>query len=140
MVFPALFTAGMSLVDTLDSLLMKIVYGWALVKPRRKLGYNLLVTFFSVLIAFGVGLVEALSLAAQRFRLANVYWRGISTLGEHSGAIGCIAMAAFLGVWVFSVQLYRRNSQSAERKQCKPWRSLSFGLLGMFPAKKPFLP
>ena len=40
LVFPALFTAGMSLVDTTDSVLMAGAYGWAFVNPIRKLWYN----------------------------------------------------------------------------------------------------
>src|SRR4030095_4035399 len=33
LVFPALFTAGMTLIDTTDSVLMVKAYGWALVNP-----------------------------------------------------------------------------------------------------------
>lgn len=44
LVFPALFTAGMSLVDTAGSMLMSGAYGWAFAKPVRKLYYNLTVT------------------------------------------------------------------------------------------------
>src|SRR6185437_9074222 len=36
LIFPALFTAGMSLVDTTDGVLMVQVYGWAFIKPIRK--------------------------------------------------------------------------------------------------------
>src|SRR5207302_6413566 len=36
LIFPALFTAGMSLVDTIDSVVMLGAYGWAFVKPIRK--------------------------------------------------------------------------------------------------------
>jgi nickel/cobalt transporter (NiCoT) family protein len=50
-VFPLLFTAGMTLIDTLDSSLMAGAYGWAFVKPIRKLYYNLTITFVSVAIA-----------------------------------------------------------------------------------------
>ena len=38
LVFPALFTVGMSLMDTTDGVLMTGAYGWAFVKPIRKLG------------------------------------------------------------------------------------------------------
>jgi high-affinity nickel-transport protein len=37
MVFPALFTAGMTLVDSTDGVLMVGAYGWAFVNPIRKL-------------------------------------------------------------------------------------------------------
>jgi nickel/cobalt transporter (NiCoT) family protein len=50
-VFPVLFTAGMTLVDTTDGVLMVGAYGWAFVKPVRKLYYNLTITFVSVIAA-----------------------------------------------------------------------------------------
>ena len=46
MVFPALFAAGMSLIDTTDGILMLGAYGWAFVKPIRKLYYNLTITSY----------------------------------------------------------------------------------------------
>ena len=46
LVFPALFAAGMSLVDTTDNILMLGAYGWAFVKPIRKLYYNMTITPF----------------------------------------------------------------------------------------------
>src|SRR5208282_5198028 len=49
-VFPALFTAGMTLVDTTDGILMVGAYGWAFMKPIRKLYYNLTITFVSVIV------------------------------------------------------------------------------------------
>src|SRR6185312_11421242 len=55
LVFPALFTAGMSLVDTTDSVLMLGAYGWAFVKPIRKLYYNMTITLASVVVALAVG-------------------------------------------------------------------------------------
>ncbi len=48
LVFPALFTSGMALVDSTDSVLMLSAYGWAFVKPIRKLYYNMTITFVSV--------------------------------------------------------------------------------------------
>src|SRR5262249_51392106 len=51
LVFPTLFTAGMSLMDTTDSILMLRAYGWAFVKPIRKLYYNMTITAGSVLVA-----------------------------------------------------------------------------------------
>ena len=51
LIFPALFTAGMTLLDTTDSVLMVRAYGWAFVKPVRKLYYNMTITFVSVVVA-----------------------------------------------------------------------------------------
>src|SRR6266403_3880261 len=41
LVFPTLFAAGMSLVDSTDNILMLGAYGWAFVKPIRKMYYNM---------------------------------------------------------------------------------------------------
>ena len=65
MVFPALFTAGMSLIDTTDGVLMLGAYGWAFTKPIRKLYYNLTITFVSVLVAVLIGGIEALGLVGR---------------------------------------------------------------------------
>jgi len=62
MVFPALFTAGMSLVDTADGALMVGAYGWAFASPQRRRLYNFGITLASVVVALGVGSVEAIHL------------------------------------------------------------------------------
>jgi len=54
LVFPALFTAGMSLMDTTDSTVMVGTYGWAFVNPIRKLYYNMTITFASIVAAIAV--------------------------------------------------------------------------------------
>lgn len=71
LVFPALFTAGMALVDTADSALMVSVYRWAFVDPFRKLWYNFTITAASVLVSALSGGVEALGLFGQRLGLAG---------------------------------------------------------------------
>ena len=58
----------MSLVDTTDGILMLGAYGWAYIKPIRKLYYNLNITLVSVLIAFVIGGIEVLSIIGDRVR------------------------------------------------------------------------
>ncbi len=58
LILPALFTAGMSLVDTTDGILMLGAYGWAFLSPARKLYYNLTITSASVFVAVLVACVE----------------------------------------------------------------------------------
>ena len=41
---PILFTAGMTLMDTVDGLFMNLAYGWAFFNPVRKVYYNLAIT------------------------------------------------------------------------------------------------
>jgi len=59
LVFSALFTAGMSLMDTTDSVLMTGAYGWAFINPIRKLWYNLTITAASVVVLSSSGASKA---------------------------------------------------------------------------------
>ncbi|HJS86397.1 MAG TPA: HoxN/HupN/NixA family nickel/cobalt transporter [Acetobacteraceae bacterium] len=107
LVFPALFTAGMSLVDTTDSLLMLGAYGWAFVKPIRKLYYNMTITFVSVVVALLVGGIEVLGLAGDRFRLKGPFWDSIGALNDNFGTIGYLVIAVFVVSWIASAIIYR---------------------------------
>jgi high-affinity nickel-transport protein len=107
LIFPALFTAGMSLVDTTDGILMVGAYGWAFIKPVRKLYYNLTMTFLSVLVAVLVGGAEVLMLAVSDFQLKGAGWDWVAALGDHFGAIGFIIIGIFGLCWFVSVLIYR---------------------------------
>lgn len=107
LVFPALFTAGMSLVDTADSILMLGAYGWAFIKPIRKLYYNMTVTLVSAAVALVVGSIEALGLAADQLSLTGPFWNAIGALNDHFGAIGYLIIGIFLLSWLISVIHYR---------------------------------
>ena len=105
LVFPALFTAGMSLADTTDGVLMLGAYGWAYVKPIRKLYYNLNITLVSVLIAFGIGGVEVLSILADKLGLKGGIWDWVGELDF--GIIGVGIIAIFALSWGVSTAIYR---------------------------------
>src|SRR6202043_3876936 len=80
LVFPVLFAAGMSLIDSTDNILMLGAYGWAYVKPVRKLYYNITITSVSVIVALAVGGIEALGLWSGRLHPTGVFWNLINTL------------------------------------------------------------
>jgi high-affinity nickel-transport protein len=107
LVFPALFTAGMSLIDTTDGVLMLGAYGWAFVKPVRKLYYNMTITFVSVVVAVLVGMVEALGLVGNRLDLHGTFWDGVGALNDHFGLIGYVIIGIFVLSWAGSVLIYR---------------------------------
>ena len=107
LVFPALFTAGMSLVDTLDSTLMLGAYDWAFVKPVRKLYYNLTITLVSVVIAILVGGVETLGLLADKLALEGPFWEAVGSLNDNFGVMGFLIIGIFAGSWLVSVAIYR---------------------------------
>jgi nickel/cobalt transporter (NiCoT) family protein len=107
LIFPALFAAGMTLVDTTDGVLMLGAYGWAYRNPMRKLFYNLTITSVSVLVALVVGGVETLGLIADQFHLQGVFWNAISDLNDNFGALGYGFVALFLVSWGISFLVYR---------------------------------
>jgi high-affinity nickel-transport protein len=107
MAFPALFAAGMSLIDTLDGILMLGAYGWAFLKPLRKLYYNMAITLVSALVALLVGGIEALGLIGSRLGLRGPFWRGIDHLNGNFGLLGWCIVALFLAAWLGSIAVYR---------------------------------
>lgn len=107
LVFPALFGAGMALVDTTDGVLMLGAYDWAFVKPIRKLYYNLVITLVSVVVAVVIGGIEALGLLAAQFDLGGRFWGGIGVLNDNFNALGFAIIGIFIAAWVGSVLFYR---------------------------------
>jgi nickel/cobalt transporter (NiCoT) family protein len=113
LVFAALFTAGMSLVDTADSVMMARAYGWAFVKPIRKLYYNMTITFVSVIVALLVGGIEALGLLGDRLRANGAFWDAIASLNRNFGSIGYLIIAVFVATWILAAAIYRLKKYDA---------------------------
>ena len=109
LVFPALFTAGMSLMDTTDGVLMLGAYGWAFLKPIRKLYYNLTVTAVSVIVAVVVGGLEVLNLIGDRLGLTGGggFWGAIGAINDNFGVLGYIIVGIFVLSWLISFAVYR---------------------------------
>jgi nickel/cobalt transporter (NiCoT) family protein len=107
LIFPALFAAGMTLVDTTDGVLMLGAYGWAYRNPARKLFYNLTITSVSVLVALVVGGVETLGLVADHLHPQGVFWNAVSDLNDHFGVLGYGIVALFAVSWGVSYLAYR---------------------------------
>ncbi|MBR0992040.1 HoxN/HupN/NixA family nickel/cobalt transporter [Bradyrhizobium japonicum] len=116
LVFPALFAAGMALVDTADSALMVSAYRWAFVDPMRKLWYNLTITGASVVVALFIGGIEALGLAADRLGLSGGVWTLVDGLNESLANVGFAVIALFAIAWLVSVVLYRRLFEGDRRR------------------------
>ena len=107
LIFPALFTAGMSLMDTTDSVLMTGAYGWAFVNPIRKLWYNLTITAASVVVALFIGSVEALGLIVDKLGLEGGLWGVIGGLNDNLTNFGFAVVFIFIASWIVSAMIYR---------------------------------
>lgn len=107
LVFPALFTAAMALVDTADGVLMTRAYGWALAKPDRRLTYNVAVTLVSVVVAIGVAGIVLLGLASEHWAQSGRFWDTIAVLNDNSDGVGLIIVGVFVAIWIGAAVLYR---------------------------------
>ena len=111
LIFPALFTAGITPIDTTDSILMLGACGWAFTKPVRKFYYNMTITFVSVMIALFAGGIEALGVIGDRMGLDRGFWRLIADLNADPGIFGIIIAGIiiagiFVLSWVVSALIY----------------------------------
>ena len=115
LLLPLLFTAGMSLADTTDGVLMLGAYGWAFVKPIRKLYYNLSITFISVVVALVVGGIEALQIIGRQSGQISsqggdtvghgIFWSIVSALDLQN--LGFVIVAVFALSWIGSTVFYK---------------------------------
>lgn len=107
LVFPALFAAGMSLVDTTDGILMLGAYEWAFVRPIRKLYYNVVITSISVLVAVLIGGIESLALLANKLGLKGGFWSVMQAVNENFNNLGFAIVGILVVAWVASYLIYR---------------------------------
>jgi nickel/cobalt transporter (NiCoT) family protein len=106
LIFPALFAAGMTAIDTADGILMLGAYGWAYTNPVRKLFYNLTITSISAFVALAIGGIETLGLLADHFELTGPFWNFVSDLNSNFGLLGYAIIALFVVSWVVSIIVY----------------------------------
>lgn len=105
LLLPFMFTCGMVLVDMADGIAMLTAYGWAFLKPIRKIYYNLTVTIISVAVAFVIGGVELLQVLSTELRLIGPFWTTLGRLDFETMGFGIIAI--FVVSWVASVAYWK---------------------------------
>jgi high-affinity nickel-transport protein len=107
LIFPVLFTAGMTLVDSADSILMTGVYGRAGKQELRRLWYNLTITAASAVVAVLAGGTETAGQLAGKIGLEGGQWRVIAALNDNGARLGRAIIAVFVFAWVLSALVYR---------------------------------
>lgn len=113
---PLLFTAGMTLFDTLDGAFMSVAYGWALDRPLRALTYNLAITALTVTIALAVGTAQLASVLRGALGLGDPvtgWFAGLVT-----ERVGAAAVVLFVLVWLGALAwaAARRRRERRERR------------------------
>jgi high-affinity nickel-transport protein len=105
LVLPILFAAGMSLFDTADGVLMTRAYGWAFLKPVRKVFYNLTVTVLSVAVALVIGLLVLIGLLVERLGIESGPLVWVASLDL--GFVGFAIVGLFVVTWALALAVWR---------------------------------
>jgi high-affinity nickel-transport protein len=105
MCLPILFTAGMSLMDTIDCLFMNLAYSYAMFNPVRRIYYNLVITGLSVAICFFIGAVEVLGLLPQELHWHGAFWRAMSNFNINTA--GIVIVLGFIATWLIAMAVWR---------------------------------
>lgn len=105
MIFPFLFTAGMTLLDSLDGLVMLRAYQWALTDALRRLYFNVVITAMAVATALMIGTLEWLQLLGPRLGAEGVFWRWLD--GLDFGMVGVAVVLLMLLTWALAIAYYR---------------------------------
>jgi nickel/cobalt transporter (NiCoT) family protein len=102
LIFPFLFTAGMALADTTDSILMVSVYSSARANPMHRAYYSVTITGISVGVALFVASIELLQMLGRWLDLRGGIWARAGTLCNHSGTLGSLIFVIFIAFWLVS--------------------------------------
>ncbi|MDB5775607.1 MAG: nickel transporter [Herbaspirillum sp.] len=113
LLFPLLFTVGMLTVDAIDGVLMLRVYGWAFVKPVRKLYYNLMLTLTSTMLALSIAAIGIASLLQEYFHLSGRFWAMMLSVHENYTSLGYGIIGVFTLSWLGSAAFYRMRGYDA---------------------------
>jgi high-affinity nickel-transport protein len=105
LLLPLLFVAGMSLVDTTDGVAMLGAYGWAFLKPLRKLYYNITITSISVVVALFIGGLEVLQVLGAQLRADGPFWDAVQNFPLEN--LGFYIIGVFIASWLVSVVVYK---------------------------------
>ena len=105
LVLPLLFAAGMSLFDTADGIFMARAYGWAFLKPVRKVFYNLTVTVLSVIVALVVGVIVLIGLLVEKLDIDTGPLAAIGTLDLNY--VGYTVVALFVLTWLVALAIWK---------------------------------
>jgi high-affinity nickel-transport protein len=104
LVLPVLFAAGMSLFDAVDGIFMSRAYGWAFLKPIRKVYYNLTVTVLSVVVALVIGVIVLAGLLADRLGIHSGPLAAIGSLDLQF--VGFMIVGIFIAAWMIALAVW----------------------------------
>jgi nickel/cobalt transporter (NiCoT) family protein len=103
---PILFTAGMTLMDTVDGIFMNFAYSWAFFNPVRKVYYNLAITGLSVAICFFIATIEILGLLPMELGgLHSGFWNFMASFDINTA--GFVIVGMFVVCWTGAMAYWK---------------------------------
>ena len=114
LVVPLLFAAGMSLMATLDGLLMTVAYDWAFMQPVRKIYYNLAVTGLSIAVAVLIGSIELVSILHDDLNWTDPVTSWVSGINLNSAGLAVVGL--FAATWVVAIAYWKLANVEARHQ------------------------
>ncbi len=105
-IFPLLFTAGMSLMDSLDGLVMMKIYDWAMVDKLRKIFFNMIITATSVFVALAIGTIEWIQVVSIKMSADSPFFRFINNLNFEVLGVGVVII--MIMSWMYAFFYYKK--------------------------------
>nr|WP_256982460.1 HoxN/HupN/NixA family nickel/cobalt transporter [Rhodococcus sp. 06-418-1B] len=106
---PILFAAGMTMMDTIDSLVMSRAYSWAADEPGRRLFFNVATTAGTVLVGMLVASVYLAAFVSGHIDWDNSVDRALTSFGDISSHFELLGygIAAFFAIsWLVAGLLW----------------------------------
>ncbi|EPE10839.1 high affinity nickel transport protein nic1 [Ophiostoma piceae UAMH 11346] len=119
MIFPALFTAGMCMLDTTDGALMMALYTSKTFSRDTVaiLYYSIVLTGITIVVAAFIGVIQVLTLVSNVMEdPSGRFWDGVGAVGDHFDIVGGSICAVFLVTGVGSVLVYKPWRRRMDRK------------------------
>ena len=105
LVLPILFAAAMCLMDTIDGVFMNAAYGWAFMKPVRKVFYNITITSISVLVALVIGTIELVGVLADQADITSGPIAAVASIPLDYAGYGIVGL--FVVAWAIAITVWR---------------------------------
>ncbi len=106
LIFPLLFTAGMSLMDSIDGLVMMKIYDWAMIDATRKLFFNMVITATSVFMALVVGAIEWLQVISIKAAIDTPFFNFLNNLNFE--VLGIVVVIIMVASWLSAFIYYKK--------------------------------
>ncbi len=118
LVVPLLFAAGMTLMDTLDGLLMTVAYDWAFMQPVRKVYYNLAVTGLSIAVALLIGSIELVSILHDDLNWNDPVTSWVSGIDLNNAGLAIVVL--FAVTWTGAIAYWKLAGVEARYAVAEP--------------------